>query len=108
LAGWLSIAAPLNLITTATALEALPTVLTPLTWAILAVIIVTVTAMAVTWKLRLLAYALPIAWGLIGAFSAEQIRNPALAFTALGAAIALILTGFVLTFRLKRGMEREL
>ncbi len=108
LAGWLSIAAPLNLITTATALEALPSVLTPSTWAILAVLIVTVTGIAVTWKLRLLAYALPIAWGLIGAFSAEQIRNPALAFTALGAAIVLILTGFVLTFRLKRGMAREL
>lgn len=106
LAGWLSIAAPLNLITTATALEALPSVFSPTIWAMLAVLLVTATGVAVTWSLRLLAYPLPIAWGLIGAFSAEQSRNPTLAFTALGAAVALILTGVVLTFRLKRSIER--
>lgn len=107
LAGWLSIAAPLNLITTATALEALPSVFSPTVWAILAVLGVTAMGVAVTWSLRLLAYPIPIAWGLIGAFSAEQVRNPTLAFTALGAALALILTGVVLTFRLKGSIERE-
>lgn len=106
LAGWLTVAAPLNLITTATALEALPAAVSPTGWALLAVAIVLLVGLGVTWRLRLLAYPLPMAWGLIGAFAAEQERNPTLGFAALAAAILLILAGVVLTFRLKPGVER--
>ena len=43
---------------------------------------------------------------LIGAFAAEQERNPTLGFAALAAAIVLIVAGVLLTFRLRPGVER--
>ncbi|QYC10513.1 hypothetical protein [Brevundimonas nasdae] len=106
LAGWLTVAAPLNLITTATAFDALPTTLTPTGWAVAAVVITALIAIGVTARLRTLAYPLPVAWGLLGAFVAEQPDNPALAFTALAAAILVLLAGVLLTFRLRPGVER--
>ncbi|MGO4410806.1 MULTISPECIES: hypothetical protein [unclassified Brevundimonas] len=106
LAGWLTIASPLNLITTATAFDALPAVLSPTGWAIAAVVVVVLVGAAVTMSLRTLAYPLPIAWGLVGAFVAEQARNPVLAFTALGAAFLLVVVAVILVFSLKRGIER--
>lgn len=108
LAGWLTVAAPLNLITTATAFNALPTALSPTGWAIAAVVVTALIAIAVTARLRTLAYPLPVSWGLLGAFVAEQPDNPALAFTALAGAILLLLAGVVLTFRLRPGVERAI
>jgi len=107
LAGWLTVAAPLNLITTATAFDALPAFLSPTGWAIAAVAVVVLVGAAVTASLRTLAYPLPIAWGLVGAFVAEQERNPVLGFTALGAAFLLVVAAVILVFGLKRGIERR-
>ena len=106
LAGWLTVAAPLNLITTATAFDALPAALSPTAWAVAAVVVVLLAGTAVTFCLRTLAYPLPIAWGLVGAFVAEQARNPLLGFTALGAAFLLVIAAVIITFGLKRGIER--
>ena len=106
LAGWLTVAAPLNLITTLTAFEALPTALSPELWAIVAIVAVTVIALGVTAVLRTLAYPLPTAWGLLGAFVAEQADKPAGAFTALGGAVVLLVGGVLLSFRLRPGVER--
>ncbi|WP_439476152.1 hypothetical protein [Brevundimonas sp.] len=106
LAGWLTIAAPLNLITVATGNDALPGVLSPTVWAILAIVAVTTVALGVTQRLRTLAYGLPIAWGLLGAFVAEQARNPMLAYVALAAVVAVLVGAIVLTFRLRPGVER--
>ena len=106
LAGWLTIAAPLNLITTATAFDALPAFLSPTGWAIAAIVVVVLVGAAVTTSLQTLAYALPIAWGLVGAFVAEQARNPLLGFIALGAAFVLVVAAVIITFGLKRGVER--
>ncbi|MDO9589277.1 MAG: hypothetical protein Q8R45_03900 [Brevundimonas sp.] len=106
LAGWLTVAAPLNLITVATGNDALPAVLPPTVWAILAIAVVTAVALGVTRRLRTIAYGLPIAWGLLGAFTAEQERNPTLAYVALAAAVAVLVGGIVLTFRLRPGIER--
>lgn len=106
LAGWLTVAAPLNLITTATAFDALPAFASPTAWAIVAIVVVALVAIEVTLYLRTLAYSLPIAWGLVGAFVAEQERNPMLGFTALGAAFLLVIAAVIITFGLKRGVER--
>lgn len=106
LAGWLTIASPLNLITVATAFDALPGFLSPTGWAIAAIAVVVLVGVEVTLYLRTLAYPLPIAWGLIGAFVAEQERNPVLGFTALGAAFLLVVAAVIITFGLKRGVER--
>ena len=107
LAGWLTIAAPLNLITTATAFDALPAFASPTAWAIVAIVVVILVAIEVTLYLRTMAYSLPIAWGLVGAFVAEQERNPMLGFTALGAAFLLAIAAVIITFGLKRGVERR-
>lgn len=106
LAGWLTVAAPVNLITVATGNDALPGMVSPTGWAILAVAVVALVALGVTQRLRTLAYGLPIAWGLLGAFVAEQERNPPLAYVALTAAVAVLIGAVVLTFRLRSGVER--
>ena len=106
LAGWLTVAAPLNLITVATGNDALPDLLSPTVWAILAIIVVVAVALGVTQRLRTVAYALPIAWGLLGAFVAEQARNPMLSYVGLAAAVAVLVGAIVLTFRLRPGIER--
>ena len=107
LAGWLAVAAPLNLLTVLTGNEALPTVLSPTAWAILAMVVVALVALGVTQGLRTLAFALPVAWGLLGAFVAEQERNAPLAYVALAAAVAVLVGAVILTFRLRPGVERS-
>lgn len=106
LAGWLGIAAPVNLLTVLTGNGDLPTVLSPTVWALLAVVVVMVKALAVTWVLRTPAFALPIAWGLLGVFVAEMERNPALAGGAVVASGITLVGAFVLTFRLKPPIEK--
>lgn len=106
LAGWLTVAAPLNLLTVLTGNDALPAVLGPTVWAMLAIVTVALIALGVTSRIRMLAYALPIAWGLLGAFVAEQERNAPLAYVALAAAVAVLVGSIILTFRLRPGIER--
>ena len=107
LAGWLTVAAPLNLITVATGNGDLPAVLSPTVWAATAIVVVAVVALAVTQRVRTLAYAIPIAWGLLGAFVAEQPRNAALAYVALGAAVAVLVGAILLSLGLRQGVERR-
>lgn len=106
LAGWLTVAAPLNLITVVTGNGALPDILSPTAWAALAIVVVAAVALGVTLRLRTLAYSLPISWGLLGAFVAEQARNPVLSYIALAAALAVLVGAIILTFRLRPGIER--
>lgn len=90
LAGWLSIASPVNLITVATGNGWLPDILTPTAWAIGAIWLVALVAAFVTGWLRTQAFALPVVWGLGGVFVAEQTRNPELAYTAVLAGMAIV------------------
>ena len=103
LAGWLTIASAVNILTVVTGNGMLPSMLPPTGWAILAVVVVVAIAVLVTARTRLLAYPIPIVWGLIAVFAAEQERgNQTLAFTAMGAAILLAIAAVILCFRLKR------
>lgn len=106
LAGWLGIAAPVNLLTVLTGNGDLPTVLSPTVWALIAVLAVTAKALAVTWVLRTPAFALPISWGLLGVFVAEMERNPVLAVGAVAASGVTLVGAFILTFRLKAPIEK--
>lgn len=108
LAGWLSIAAPVNLITVATGNGDLPTLLSPNGWAMLAVAIVAGFALVVTQRLRMLAFALPVVWGLLGVFVAELARNAALASVALAASVAVLAGSVLMVLRWRRGVERPL
>lgn len=106
LAGWLTIATAVNILTVLTGNDALPPGLSPTMWAIVAVAIVVAVALLVTWRLRLLAYPLPVAWGLLGVFVAELDRNALLAFTALTAAVVVLIAALILVFQLRRDVAR--
>lgn len=102
LAGWLTVASPLNLITTLTAQNALPEALSPTMWAIVFVVITTLVTIGVSSALRTLAYPVPVAWGLVGAFVAHNVDNPVLSYAALAAAFAVVVFGVIFTFGLRR------
>lgn len=106
LAGWLSLAAPLNLLTVLTGNGDLPATLSPTVWALIAVLAATALALGVTWALRTPVFALPVAWGLLGVFTAEQERNGLLAGAAIIAGAGLLIGAAVLTFRLQPSVER--
>ncbi|MBJ7486101.1 hypothetical protein [Brevundimonas sp.] len=106
LAGWLTVAAPVNLITVATGNGDLPAMASPTVWAVLAVVLVGLVAVAVSWRIRTIAYSLPIVWGLIGVFVAEQSRNGTLAFTAAIVAVATLVASVVVVLAWRRRIER--
>jgi hypothetical protein len=106
LAGWLTIAAPVNLITVATGNGDLPAGISPTLLAIGAVVIVGLIGLAVTWRIRILAYVLPICWGLVGVFVAEQSRNPTLAFTAVIVSVIVLIGAVLLVLAQRRRVER--
>lgn len=106
LAGWLTIATPVNILTVATGNGDLPAGVPPVTWALLAVVAVVLIGLAVTWRTRLLAFSLPITWGLVGVFMAEMQRNPLLAYSAALAAAILLVLSIAFVFRIKPGIER--
>lgn len=100
LAGWLTIASPVNLLTVVTGNGDLPAALGPTSWAMAALAGVGLIALVVSRLIRSIAFALPIAWGLFGVFSAEQARgNDALASFALGACVAVAVGSALLAFR---------
>lgn len=99
LAGWLTVAAPVNLLTIVTGNGDLPDMVSPTVWAVTAVGLVTAVALGVTARIRTLAYGLPIAWGLAAVYVAEQVRNSPLAWTALAAAGVVLIGAGLLVFR---------
>lgn len=99
LAGWLSIAALVNILTVATS-QGLITAGTANLWALVAVVIATAQAILVTLRTRIWNYPVPIAWGLIGAFFAQRTDgNDLLAFSALGAAILIVVAATLILSR---------
>lgn len=102
LAGWLTVAAPVNLLTVATGNGDLPAALPSTGWALLAVVAAAAMGLLVTWRTRVLAYSLPIAWGLLGVFVAEQDKgNAVLAFGALAASLVVLGGSLVIAFGLR-------
>lgn len=102
LAGWLTVAAPVNLLTVATGNGDLPAALPPTGWALIAVVAAAGMGLLVTWRTRVLAYPIPIAWGLIGVFAAEQEKgNATLAFGALAAGLVVLGGSLVIALGLR-------
>ena len=95
LAGWLTIASAANIVTVLTGNGQFPDLLPVNAWVLGAVGVVVLIALWVVARTRLLAYAIPIVWGLTAVFAAEQVRNPTLAFTAAGGAALLALFALV-------------
>jgi len=87
----------------------LPAVLPPTVWAMLAFAFVVGVALFVTSRIRIVAFAMPVAWGLLGVFVAEQAKgNALLSGFAIGAAVATLVGAVVLAFRLRPGGDRSI
>ncbi|MFD3265178.1 hypothetical protein [Phenylobacterium ferrooxidans] len=87
LAGWLTIASAINILTVLTA----EGIIGPdLTWAMIGITVVLTVGGFVGWRLRSPVYLAPIAWGLIAVYVAEQADKPVAAWLAAGAALALV------------------
>lgn len=106
LAGWLTAAAPLNVLTVLAGNGQLPDALPLQGWAALAILLIAAVGLLVTWRIRLFAYPIPIAWGLLGAFVAEQARDRPVAWLALAASLVVLGGGALMVFRLRPGVER--
>jgi hypothetical protein len=92
LAGWVSVASALNIVTVLNREGLLPEPKTAI--AGVAVAIVTALAVWVSRRLGLIAYAIPIAWGLAAIAVAERERHPMLALAAAAGAIIALAGGF--------------
>ncbi|MBP6546535.1 MAG: hypothetical protein KA220_07450 [Phenylobacterium sp.] len=91
LGGWLTFASAGNILLVLTGNGLLPAFLPPMGWAIVAIAVVCLIVLWVVQRTRLAIFALPPAWGLVGAWAAEQARNPTLSLIAAGVAAALAL-----------------
>lgn len=88
LAGWLTIASALNILTVLTAWDIItPAVAMPA--AIAGILSVLVVGALVLSRLGHLAYGIPIAWGLVGVWVAERSDKPVVASTAMAAAVVM-------------------
>lgn len=87
LAGWLTIAAAINILTVLTAVGALKGIETAA--AFVGVGVVTGVALAVLRTGRFPVYGAPIAWGLVAVWVAETAGKPDVAAAALGAAVVV-------------------
>lgn len=88
LAGWLTIASALNTVTVLTS-EGFVAENQATWWALGSIAAAVVVALYVTIKSRQLAYPIPIVWGLVAVYVAEQTHRPYVAWFAVGAAILL-------------------
>lgn len=95
LAGWLTAATVVNLVTVLTAEGLIPaSAATPA--ALAGVGGAGVIAVTVLLSTRFASYAVPVAWGLVGAFVAERADKPVVAFAAVGCAgLLLAIAGLV-------------
>ena len=88
LAGWLTIASAINTVTVLTA-EGFVAEDQATSWALGSIAAGVVVALYVTMKSRQLAYPIPIVWGLVAVFVAEQTHRPYVAWFAVSAAVLL-------------------
>lgn len=86
LAGWLTVASAVNVLTVLTAEGAIPPG-AALAWAVGGVLAVAAIAVAVLSRAPAALYGVAAAWGLAGVFVAEREPNPVLAYAALAAAL---------------------
>jgi hypothetical protein len=101
LAGWLTVAAPLNLIAVLTAMGLIPNHAIGLS-ALAGIAATLLVAAAVTGRSQVWAYPLPTAWGLAAVYVAERVDKPAVAWAAAGAALVLTMAGLVVGLRRAR------
>jgi hypothetical protein len=98
LAGWLTTAAPLNILTALTA-KGFVTPATAPAYALAAVAAAVVVGAAVSLRAGSRSYPLPIAWGLAAIYVAERADKPTIALVAAAAAGLMLLTSAAVAFK---------
>ncbi|WP_340643851.1 hypothetical protein [Phenylobacterium sp.] len=98
LAGWLTIASAVNILTVLTAQGLIGP---DLSWAVIGIAAVLLVGGFIGWRLRSRLYLAPIVWGLMGVYVAQQVDKPIAAWLAAGAALLLTLMAAA-TLRPKR------
>ena len=101
LAGWLTVAAPLNILTALTA-QGVVTQDTALSFALGGIALAGAVGLALAWRSGSRAYPLPIAWGLAAIYVAQRADKPVLAVAAAAAAALMLLTSAALALRGRR------
>lgn len=101
LAGWLTIAAALNILTVLTAKGLVADA--PRAAAVAGIVAVVVVALAVLRASRLALYGVPIAWGLLAVWAAERGDKPEVAGLAVGGAL---LVGAYAAWQVRVGVGR--
>ncbi len=89
LAGWLTVASAINLLTVLTTFEVIQPE-TAAAWAIGGIVAVVAIGLGLSVTAKNWVYPLPIAWGLAGVAVAEQADRPMIAILAAGAAVVLL------------------
>lgn len=98
LAGWLTVAAPLNVLTALTAKGFVSPAAAPY-FALGAIAAAGAVGLAVAWRARSRSYPLPIAWGLAAIYVAERADKPVIALVAAVAAALMLLTSAAMALR---------
>ncbi|MFT3729193.1 MAG: hypothetical protein QM759_15325 [Terricaulis sp.] len=101
LAGWLTAAAVLNIITEATAFGWVTPRAAPI-WGGAGIAVAAVLGLTVAHASKLLAYPLAIAWALFGIYAAEQGDRPSIAVAAGAAGALLLVYGWVVALVSRR------
>lgn len=103
LAGWLTIASAVNILTVLTAQDFISFDLARV-WALAGVGAVTLLGLLLAGRAPF--YPLPMAWGLAGAVAAELNANPVLAYVCAGASALLVVASLVSFARRRRAVAR--
>ncbi|HYE45498.1 MAG TPA: hypothetical protein VEA44_06955 [Caulobacter sp.] len=98
LAGWLTIASAINLLTVLTAWGVVDGE-TARPAALAGIGAVLLVGAVVIWRLRHIAYGLPVVWGLIAVWVAERGDQPQVATAAAAAAVAMLLVSVIAALR---------
>lgn len=102
LAGWLTVASALNIVTVLTALGRVPASAAD-AWAMGAIAVTGVAGLAIAVRANVAACLLPIAWGLFGVHvAAHADGRGAVAMTAIAAAGLLVLAALAIVLRKRR------
>jgi hypothetical protein len=89
LAGWLTVASALNLLTVLTSYGIITPETAPV-WAAGGIVVVLLVGAGLALRAKNWVYPLPVAWGLAGVAVAEQADKPAIALLAGVSALALL------------------
>lgn len=101
LAGWLTAAAALNVLTVATA-EGLIASDRATAYALIGVVVVIALAALIALRSRSAIFPLPAAWGLGGVYVAEKLHQPPVAALAAAGAAVLVVLAMVVAFTGRR------